>query len=107
MEARGRMVKKLRERRESERAHLIQRITDKRSALPERLNATVSGKYRLPKEHAQGSSDTHDSAEDTAVSSQPSPAEAGATDQQQQKSGRKTAPSKPEEPIDTSWDDLF
>jgi hypothetical protein len=107
MEARGRMQKKLRERRESEREQLIQRIIDKRGALPERLNATVSGKYRLPKEHAQGDSDTHDSAEDTAVSSQPSPAKAGATGQQKKTSGRKTASSKPEEPIDTSWDDLF
>lgn len=109
MEARRRMMKKLRDRRESEQNQLIQRILDKHGALPERLNATVHGQYRMPEENNIGSSNTHENVETSDETSSPSSAETGLTDQKKGKSGCQTTPSKPEDPIntDTSWDNLF
>jgi len=103
MAARSRLQKKLHERRDHEREQLIQRIIERRGALPERLNTTVRGNYQLPEDQQAHVSEMTDDTNSAAATASPSPAR----HQPGKPQDNATSQSKPAPPVDTSWDDLF
>lgn len=110
MTTRNRFIKELRERQKIEFEQLVQGILEKHGVLPERLNTTVRGHYRMPEKDEPGDQDTSEKPNETPPSpaSFPSPESPGASPPSNQHQGK--TPPQPDRDTsskDTDWDDLF